>query len=95
MDYIAARGDVSNALHVFDRLVARVDTLAETPERGRKVPEFRLATEPPLQEVIERPWRIMYACERGCVVVAAVVDGRRKVAVALRERFGVDYPDFS
>ena len=94
VEFTAARGDAVNAVRIFDRLVARADSLAVAPERGRKVPEFQLATEPPLLEIIERPWRIMYACERGRVVVIAIIDGRRDVAIALESRLGLSFPDF-
>lgn len=86
VEYITARGDAANAVRVFDRLVARVESLATSPERGHRPPEFELITEPPLLEIIDRPWRILYGCERGRVVVAAIVDGRRDVEAVLKER---------
>jgi plasmid stabilization system protein ParE len=93
VEFIAARDEVAKAERVFERLVARVDSLTRNPERGRRVPEFQLATEPPLLEIIERPWRIFYACEAGRVVIAAVIDGRREVVAALESRFGLGFPD--
>jgi plasmid stabilization system protein ParE len=89
VEFLTRRGDAVNAVRIFDRLVARADSLAHSPKRGRKVPEFRLRADPPPLEIIERPWRIMYVCvhERRRVVIAAVVDGRRNVAAVLQERF--------
>ncbi|MGH8192483.1 MAG: type II toxin-antitoxin system RelE/ParE family toxin [Rhodanobacteraceae bacterium] len=93
VEFIAARGDVENALAVFERIAACVDSLATMPERGRSVPEVRLAIEPPLMELIEAPWRIMYACERRRVVIAAIIDSRRDVGAVLESRFGFSLPD--
>lgn len=92
VEFIAARGDMVNAERIFDRLIARVDSLATNPERGRKVPEMQLPLDPPLREIIERPWRVMYLCERRRVVIAAVIDGRRDVVTALGSRFGLNFP---
>lgn len=92
VEFIAARGDVENALAVFERIVASVDSLATMPERGRAVPEVRLAIEPPLMELIEAPWRIMYACERKHVIVTAIIDSRRDVGIVLESRFGLKLP---
>lgn len=93
VEYIAARGDGANAARIFERLVARVERLATQPQRGHRPPEFELATEPPLLEIIERPWRILYGCERGRVVVVAIVDDRRDVAAALKGRLWSGFAD--
>jgi plasmid stabilization system protein ParE len=89
VEYIAAQGDAVNAMCLFDRLVARADSLARMPMRGHALPGFGLPADPPPLEVIEYPWRIVYACvkEHRRVVIAAVVDGRRDVARVLLERF--------
>lgn len=93
VEYITARGDGANAVRVFERLVARVESLATNPERGHRPPEFALVTEPPLLEIVERPWRILYGHERGRVVVAAIVDGRRDVEAVLKERLLLNLSD--
>ena len=93
VEFIAARGDVENALAIFERIAASVDSLASMPERGRAVPEVRLAIEPPLLELIEAPWRIMYACERRRVIITAIIDSRRNVSAVLESRFGLKLPD--
>jgi plasmid stabilization system protein ParE len=92
VEFIAARGDVENALSVFERIATCVDSLATMPERGRAVPEVRLAIEPPLLELIEAPWRIMYACERRRVVITAIIDARRNVSAVLEGRFELNLP---
>ena len=93
VEFIAARGDVENALAVFERIAASVDSLAIMPERGRTVPEVRLAIEPSLLELIEAPWRIMYACEHRRVIITAIIDSRRNVSAVLESRFGLNFPD--
>lgn len=93
VEFIAGRGDVENALTIFERIAGCVDSLATMPERGRAVPEVHLAIEPPLLELIEAPWRIMYACERKRVIVTAIIDSRRNVSAVLESRFGFKLPD--
>jgi plasmid stabilization system protein ParE len=93
VEFIAGRGDVENALAVFERIATCVDSLATMPERGRAVPEVHLAIEPPLLELIEAPWRIMYACERKRVIITAIIDSRRNVSVVLESGFGFKLPD--
>ena len=93
VEFTAGRGDVENALAVFERIATCVDSLATMPERGRAVPEVHLAIEPPLLELIEAPWRIMYACERKRVIITAIIDSRRNVSVVLESRFGFKLPD--
>lgn len=93
IEFIARRGDVENALAVFERIAACVDSLATMPERGRAVPEVHLAIEPPLLELIEAPWRVMYACDRRRVIITAIIDSRRDVSAVLESRFGLKLPD--
>lgn len=93
VEYITARGDGVNAARIFDRLVARVESLSNQPERGHRPPEFKLTTEPPLLEIVDRPWRILHGCERGRVVVMAIIDGRRDVAAVLKGRLLLDFAD--
>lgn len=92
VEFIAGRGDVENALAVFERVAVCMDSLATMPERGRTVPEVHLAIEPPLLELIEAPWRIMYACERKRVIITAIIDSRRNVSVVLESCFGFKLP---
>lgn len=93
IEFIAARGNVENALAIFERIAASVDSLATMPERGRAVPEVRLAIEPTLLGLIEAPWRIMYACEHKRVIITAIIDSRRDVSAVLESRFGLNLPD--
>lgn len=84
-----AQDNPANALVVFDRLYARARTLETLAGRGRRVPEIASSVEPPLRELIEEPWRIMYAVRGDKVMVVAVVDSRRDVGIWLAQRFGV------
>ena len=78
------------AVSIFDKLLARAAALGTLSSRGRLVPELRGKTEPPLREVIEGPWRILYAVDRNVVIVTGVVDSRRDVAQWLKERLGLE-----
>jgi toxin ParE1/3/4 len=82
-----AHDSLDMALAVLDRLESRVAALGTHPERGRVVPELRALGVLQYQEIIERPWRILYRVQGTRVLVLAVLDGRRSVSNLLLERF--------
>lgn len=81
-----ARDNPENAQGVLARLQARAATLAGQPERGRVVPELRAIGVLHYQEIIERPWRIVYRVQADRVLVLAMLDGRRSLSAVLMER---------
>lgn len=85
-DYIAA-DSVINALKVVERIEARAATLSSLPMRGRVVPELRWHGVMTFQELIEKPWRLIYRIEAHRVVVVSVLDGRRSLEDLLLDRF--------
>lgn len=68
-----------NALAVVERIEARAESLTTMPRRGRIVPELRWHGITAFQELIERPWRIVYQIQGEKVGVVAVLDGRREL----------------
>jgi toxin ParE1/3/4 len=76
-----------NALKVVERIEQRAASLATLPMRGRVVPELRWHGVMAFQELIERPWRIIYRIEPRRVVVVSVLDGRRSLEDLLLDRF--------
>ena len=81
-----ASDSADKALAVLDRLESRAATLTTHPERGRVVPELRAVGVLHYQEIIERPWRILYRVQGDRVLVLAVLDGRRNLTALLLER---------
>jgi toxin ParE1/3/4 len=76
-----------NALGVVERIEKRAETLVTLPMRGRIVPELRWHGVMTFQELIEKPWRIIYRIEAHRVVVVSVLDGRRSLEDLLLDRF--------
>jgi toxin ParE1/3/4 len=89
LDVIAsyiAEDSVADALAMVERIEARAATLVTQPTRGRLVPELRWHGVTKFQELIERPWRIVYRVEAKRVVVVGVLDGRRSLDDLLLDR---------
>lgn len=67
-----ARDAPRNASAVHDRIVARLESLADQPGQGRRVPEFGA-----FREVIVQSWRIIYSVSDTEVLILAVVHSAR------------------
>ncbi len=90
LDAIAAwiaNDSAINALTAVERIEARAASLATLPSRGRIVPELRAHGVLNLQELIEKPWRIIYRIDGHRVLVLSVLDSRRSLDDLLLERF--------
>jgi toxin ParE1/3/4 len=87
--YIADHGAPDAADRTIERLLAACRTLERYPRRGRVVPEAADWGDPSYREIARHPHRIIYEIEGSRVLVLAVLDGRRNIAAALRERLAV------
>lgn len=85
-----ARDNAANALRTLDRLHGRARSLESLSTRGRRIPEVSMPTVPPLRELVEGPWRILYAIDADIVLVIAVVDSRRSIEAWIAQRFELD-----
>jgi toxin ParE1/3/4 len=85
-----ARDNAVNALRILDRLHARARSLESLSARGRRIPELSTSAVPPLRELVEGPWRILYAIDADIVLVIAVVDSRRSIEACLAQCFESD-----
>lgn len=74
--YLARRSPVA-ARRVVAKLEARASKLARLPARGRVVPELESFGIHEWRELIDAPYRIVYATNGRRVNVMAVLDGRR------------------
>ena len=72
-----ARRSPATARRVVAKLEARASRLSTLPPRGRVVPELESFGIHEWRELIETPYRIVYATSGRQVNVLAVLDGRR------------------
>ncbi len=86
-DYILTQDSAINALKAVERIENRAATLITLPMRGRIVPELQRQGVTQFQELIERPWRIIYQLQASRVVIVSVLDGRRSLEDLLLRRF--------
>ena len=84
--YIAEDSAI-NALRVVERIEHLAHTLITLPMRGRVVPELRWHGITTHQELILKPWRLMYRIDGSLVYVVSVLDGRRPLEDLLLNRF--------
>ncbi len=61
---------------MVDRLTRRSQQIADFPQSGRRVPEYR---NDDLREVIEGPYRLIYRLKPEQVDVVAVIHGARQL----------------
>ena len=73
--HIAADAPVV-ADEMVGRLLARTRMLAELPYSGRRVSDY---AQDDLRELLERPYRIIYAVGEGCVEIVTVKHYRQRL----------------
>ena len=69
-----AEDSPSAAIKLIDRLIARADTLARHPDRGRRLPEMPRSG---LRELIVGKYRIVYRPGPQLIEVLTVFEGHR------------------
>jgi len=86
IQYVAIHGGTLVAEQLTDKLLTRVETLAEHPERCRAVPELMAHGLSMYRELLVRPYRVLYRIRERHVVILGVFDGRRDLEALLIER---------
>jgi len=86
IDYIS-EDNTADAISIFEKIRSKCETLNQSPERGRVVPELKEYGISSYHEIIVKPWRIMYRISDNKIYVLAVIDSRRTVEDILIERF--------
>ena len=71
---------------VAEQLLARIEALAEHPERCRAVPELAAHGLSMDRELLVRPHRVLFRVRARQVVILGVFDGRRDLEALLLER---------
>lgn len=86
VDYIAHHSGVSLAVMIAERLIERIKSLSQYPERGRIVPELKALGFHSYREVIVDHYRISFYIEDKTVSLVAILDSRREIEEILFER---------
>jgi addiction module RelE/StbE family toxin len=86
IDYIS-RDSTDAAIRIFEKIKSICQTLNQTPERGRVIPELKEHGIFSYHELIVKPWRIIYRISDSKVYILAVIDSRRNIGDILIERF--------
>jgi addiction module RelE/StbE family toxin len=86
IDYISENSTTA-AISIFEKIRSKCETLKQSPERGRVVPELKEYGISSYHEIIVKPWRIFYRISDNKIYVLAVIDARRNIEDILMERF--------
>ena len=86
IQYVAEHGGALVAEQLTDKLLARIEALAEHPERCRVVPELQTHGLSMYRELLVRPYRVLFRVRERHVVILGVFDGRRDLEALLIER---------
>ncbi|HED06582.1 MAG TPA: type II toxin-antitoxin system RelE/ParE family toxin [Ignavibacteria bacterium] len=84
--YIYFNDCEENADNVYSKLVEKISSLQEFPNRGHKPPELNLLGIEDFLEINYKPYRIIYRIIKKAVFVQGVLDGRRDLQKLLQER---------
>ena len=77
--WYARQGAGEVGVRLVEAVLDRVERLAEHPDMGRVVPEFR---QPALREILHGPFRIVYRRDSDAVRVVRVWRGERLLRLA-------------
>ena len=86
IEYIS-EDSANSAITVFKKIRSKCETLDQSPERGRVVPELKEYGILSYHELVVKPWRIIYRISDNKIYVLAVIDSRRNIEDVLIERF--------
>jgi len=86
IDYIS-EDSTNTAISVFEKIKSKCETLNQSPERGRVIPELKEYGIISYHELIVKPWRLIYRISDNKVYILAVIDSRRNIEDILIERF--------
>ncbi len=85
-EYIYFNDCEENADKIYSKLVKKITSLQEFPNRGHIPPELKLLGIEDFLEIYCKPFRIIYQIIEKVVFVHSVLDGRRDMQKLLEER---------
>lgn len=86
LEYIAARDCVDAAMHVYKKLMDRIETLVSHPGRCRIPPELKRLGVSEYRELIVSPYGVFFRIRSRRVGILAVLDRRRDLEELLVQR---------
>jgi toxin ParE1/3/4 len=86
IQYVGTHGGPLVAEQLADKLLSRVEALAEHPERCRAVPELVEHGLSMYRELLVRPYRLVFRLRGRQVILLGLFDGRRDLEALLIER---------
>ena len=86
VEYIAKRDLLRKAEHVLAKLTTLIESLAEHAERRVVVGELRAIGITQYQQVVRKPYRVVFEIQADTVFVLVIVDGRRDLQTLLQQR---------
>ena len=84
--YIYYNDSEENADKIYAKLVEKITSLQEFPNRGHISPELNLLGIEDFLEISYKPFRIIYQIIKKVVFIHCVLDGRRDMQKLLHER---------
>jgi plasmid stabilization system protein ParE len=87
LDYVTIHNSSESAARVGTKILARVASLSEHPQRRRVVPELQEFGVRDYREAIVPPYRVCFRLTRRTVGIVGVLDGRRDLAEILIQRY--------
>jgi toxin ParE1/3/4 len=77
IDYVAEDAGVDRALHLYQKIRDKVESLSHLPRRGRIVPELESVAVSEFREILMDRYRIIFRIDGKKVILVAIFDGRR------------------
>jgi len=84
--YIKKAGKPEAAKQLYQQLSTACSSLSEKPERGHIPPEFEGLSTLLCRQIVIRKYRIIYQIIGEVVIIQGIIDGRRNIREALRQR---------
>ncbi|OIO55845.1 MAG: plasmid stabilization protein [Alphaproteobacteria bacterium CG_4_10_14_0_2_um_filter_63_37] len=86
VEYIAQSNGPSHAAHVLEQLLVLTHSLTEHPERGSRPKELLTLGISEYQQLLFKPYRLIYRIAGNRVYIHLVADGRREMQTLLARR---------
>ena len=85
--YIKAAGSPKAAKKLYEQLSKACDSLSQNPERGNVPSEIEGLSEMLCRQIVIKNYRIIYQVIGKVVIIHGIIDGRRNIREAIRQRF--------
>lgn len=72
-EYISRDNPIA-AIEFIEKLISLAETLVDTPEKGRIVPELSLEN---VRELLHKNYRIVYLVKKNCLDILTVFEGHQ------------------